>query len=117
MIEKNCYTEVVGLVKEAELRFASRFAVDKKVEQKLKAICSDIDKMITKLEFDYYEVAIDDTIKRLTVSLFGDEVILEGEQMESFFILARKLSSFSFSKSKDDGLRIDLNIDGLWVSK
>lgn len=117
MSEKNCYTEVVGLVKEAELRFASSFAVDKRVEQKLKAICSDIDKMITKFQFDYYEVAVDDTIKRLTVSLFGDEIILEGEQMKSFFALAKKLSSFSFSKSKDGGLRIDLNIDGLWVGK
>lgn len=115
MIEKNCYTEVIGLVKEAETRFASSFTVDKEVEQKLKSVCSDIDEIITKLEFDYYEVAVDDTIKRLTISLFGDEIILEGKQMKLFFALTNKLNSFSFSKTKEDGLRIDLNIDGLWV--
>ena len=117
MSEKSCYTEVVGLVKEAELRFASNFAVDKKVEQKMKAICTDIDKMITKLEFGYYKVAIDDTDKRLTVSLFCDEIILEGEQSQLFCSLVKKISSFSFVKSEDGGIRIDLNIDGLWAGK
>ena len=114
MSENNCYDEVISLIKEAERRFAGSIAVDKNIEQKLKAVCSGIDEMINKSEFDYYEVVIDDTIKRLTFSLFGDEIILEGEQMKSFLAVAKNLSSFSFVKSKEDGLRVDLNIDGLW---
>lgn len=114
---KSCYDEVIKFVSEAESRLGVGFSLNEARSKRLKSVCAAIDTLITKLEFDYYEVAVDDTDKRLTVSLFCDEIILEGDQAKKFFSLIKQIDSFAFAKSKDDGIRIDLNIDELWVGK
>lgn len=102
---KSCYDEVIKLASDAESRFGESFAINEEKNNRLGSICAAIDKLITKLEFDYYEVAVDDTDKRLTVSLFCDEIILDGDHARQFFCLIKKMDSFSFTKSKDDGIR------------
>lgn len=112
-----CYESVTKLVADASKRFGDQFVVNSDKAKSLSDICKIIEKMISEFECESFDVNIHDVTKKLTICLVCDEFIFQSGCGHPFFSLIKMLSSFSFSKSKDDSLQLELNIDGLWVER
>lgn len=116
MENTGCYESVIELVNEAT-NLLSGYALNQEKRETLGTICETIDKLICELEsFECVNGSIDDTTKRLSISILCDDAIFQHGRESVFFTLIKMLSSFSFSKA-GYRLQINLNIDGLWEKK
>lgn len=117
MMLDNCYSSVLKLISEASRRFGNQFCVNKAKAENLEEVCEIIEELISEFECEHFDATVNDEEKSLTLSVWYDDIILQGGSSHSFFSLIKMLDSFSFSKSNEDSLRIDMNINRLWVEK
>ena len=112
-----CYESVLEIVDEGTSRFGG-YELNKEKCEALSSICEAADKLFGEMEdCECVTASVDDTTKRITISLLCDDVIFQHGRESVFFTLIQMLSSFSFSKAKGGLLQIDLNIDGVWEKK
>ena len=112
-----CLESVVELVEEASQEFYGRFVLNHEKFEALKEICSSVDGFVYDMLDDCIcvDTSVDENTKQFTIDvLLDDGIILSDENSSSFFSLIQKLSSFSFSKTKDEYLRESFNLDGMW---
>ena len=112
-----CLESVEELVKEATQEFSGRFALVSEKHEELRDICSGVDEFVYDMLDDCIcvDTSVDENTKQFTIDvLLDDGIILSNKDNSSFSGLIQKLSSFSFSKTKDGYLRVSFNLDGMW---
>ena len=112
-----CLESVEELVEEASQEFYGRFVLNHEKFEALKEICSSVHGFVYDMLDDCIcvDTSVDENTKQFTIDvLLDDGIILSDESSSSFFSLIQKLSSFSFSKTKDGYLRVSFNLDGMW---
>lgn len=108
-----CYNSTVEVVNEATQQFEQFFKLNDSKFAELDGICAAVDEFVREIEPERVDVSVSNS-KQLIIDIGCDDVIFERGRSSAFFSLIQKVSSFSFSKDKNVGLRIALNIDGLW---
>ena len=111
---KPCYSEVAGIITEASQHFGDSYLLQEEKFTRMRDICAIIDKLVPDLDAESLDVSIDETSKRLNIGFECDEMVLEHGRTSDFFKLIKMVDSFSFSKVKEDVMRVDFNIEGMW---
>ena len=108
-----CYDSVVEVIGEAEMQFEHTHTLNKDKYNELEEVCDAIDSFVKEICCNFVDVSVDSNSKRLTIDIGCDSVIFYNGRSSQFFELIQMVDSFSFSKTKDGGLCIALNIDGI----
>lgn len=112
-----CLESAEELVEEATQEFCGKYSLNNEKFEELKDICTSVDEFVYDVLDDCIcvDTSVDENTKQFTIDvLLDDGVILSYENSSSFFGLIQKLSSFSFTKTKDGYLRVSFNLDGMW---
>jgi hypothetical protein len=109
-----CYDSVIEIVDDATKKFDGLYILNEKKYAALEAICDMVDDFVSEIEPNFVDVSVDTSSKQLTFDIGCDDLVLERGSDELFFAIIRKMGSFSFSKTKNGGLCIALNVNGLW---
>lgn len=113
----SCYSLVMELINEMSLKDSHSTPLNQERFKFIDHICELVDSLICGFECRCVRANINDITYGLTISIWCDELILQGEISNDFFSLIKMISSFSVSKSQDDDLRIGFNIDDIWMVK
>jgi hypothetical protein len=109
-----CYDLVMEIVDDATKKFNGLYILNEKKYAALEVICSMVDDFVSEIEPNFVDVSVDTNSKQLTFDIGCDDLVLEHGSSDLFFAMIRRMDSFSFSKTKNGGLCIALNLDGLW---
>lgn len=109
-----CFGSVMEIVDEATQEFSATYAPNKEKVEALEEVCEAVDDFVGEIDCNFVDVSVDSNSKQLTIDIGCDDIILHGGRSSQFFSLIQMVSSFSFSKTKNGGLCVALNIDGVW---
>lgn len=117
MNKRECCRAVFSALENAHNESGSALQISEIMRQRLECACSIISEMTENEETEFLQ-AIASPSGLSVVMECDDELLLEREdgQMHLFFNLIKKFDRFSFSKARDDRLRITLIMDKPWVN-
>lgn len=109
-----CKPFVDEVIEESAKEFGAAYVLQPKVRDRLYAACEVVDEIVPELDCDVVDVSVNTSSKQFTIMIVCDDMVLEHGRTHKFFQLIKMVNSFAFSKSGQESLRIELNIDGLW---
>lgn len=109
-----CKPFVDEVIEESTKEFGAAYALQSKVLDRLYVACELVDEIVPELDCDAVDVSVNTSNKQFTIMVICDDMVLEHGRTHKFFQLIKMANSFAFSKSGQESLRIELNIDGLW---
>lgn len=109
-----CKPFVDEVIEESTKEFGTAYVLQPKVRDRLYAACEVVDEIVPELDCDVVDVSVNTSSKQFTIMIVCDDMVLEHGRTHKFFQLIKMVNSFAFSKSGQESLRIELNIDGLW---
>lgn len=110
-----CYNAVIEAVSEATEQFKQLYTLNHERYSGLLTICKKVDELFDNIECLCMDVSVYDVpVKRLSIEMECEDIILQDESQQAFLNAVQMFGSFSFSKTKNDNLRISLNIDDMW---
>ena len=109
-----CYDSVMEIVDEGAKEFAATHTPNEEKKAVLGDVCEAVDNFVGEIDCNFVDVSVNSNSKQLTIDIGCDDIILHGGRDSQFFTLIQMVDSFSFSKTKNGGLCIALNVDNVW---
>lgn len=108
------YSVICDLIDDAVNTSKVRLAVFDGAKENLSDVCILVEELTKKVDLEDVYVEADSDIRELSVCILCDELVLERGRSDSFFELIKMADSFSFSKEKEDMLKISLYFYHVW---
>lgn len=115
MNKRECCRAVFTVLEGAHDENGAALKISEITRKRIESACSIIGKMAEGGEIELMRVAASSTGLAIVLEC-DDELSMENGRSHPFFYLIGKFDKFSFSKAKDDRLRITMTMDKLWVS-
>lgn len=113
-MKEKIYNATMELINETIQKSRGRLAMFEGFDKKLDQVCKYVSEFEDKVDLEDIFIEIDEEIRVLSVCVLCDELILQHGRSDSFFDLIKLADSFSFSKEKEDTLKISLNFYHVW---
>lgn len=117
MNKRECCRAVFSALENAHNESGSALQISEIMKKRLECACSIISKMTENDEAELSQAIVSQSGLSVVMEC-DDELLLEREngQIHPFFNLIKKFDKFSFSKARNDRLRITLTIGKPWVN-
>lgn len=114
MNKRKCCRAVYSALETAQNQSNGKLMANELTKKRIESACSIIDVIVADGEIELMQTIVSPA--GLSVILECDfELSISNDGTCSFFRLIRKFDKFSFSKVRDDRLRITLTMNNLWV--
>lgn len=114
MNKRECCRAVFSALEGAHDENGAALKIGEITKKRIESACSIIVKMIEDGEAELMQAIVSPAGLAIVLEC-DDELSMENGRSHPFFNLIGKFDKFSFSKAKDDRLRITLTMDKLWV--
>jgi len=114
-----CRDATFEIIEEASDEFGDSYFLNEEKYGKLNEICELVDEVVCDEDFECKAVTVDvdTTRKELIFNIECDEIILHNRHgmANPFYKLAALVDMITFSKARQDCLRIEIALSGLWL--
>lgn len=115
MNKRECCRAVFSALEGAHDENGAALKISEITKKRIESACSIIEKMTENGEAELIRAVVLPAGFAIVLEC-DDELSMENGRSHPFFHLIGKFDKFSFSKAKDDRLRITLTMDKLWVN-
>ena len=108
------YSVICDVIDDAVNTSRVSLAVFDGAKEKFSEVCDIVDELTEKVDLEDIYVDADSDIRKLSVCILCDELVLGHGRSDSFFDLIKLADSFSFEKEREDVLKISLHFFHGW---
>lgn len=108
------YSVICDVIDDAVNTSRVSLAVFDGAKEKFSKVCDLVDELTEKVDLEDIYVDADSDIRKLSVCILCDELVLGHGRSDSFFDLIKLADSFSFEKEREDVLKISLHFFHVW---